>query len=335
MAVVYDEGRTASITRTSVSVERVVRVTPYNEVPYVCDLILGGCRLIGGRLYRIPPSRDPQFPWCVAEAVEIEGVGAYTGTAASGLNNLAIRASYDQGCRLRITYKTPEAGQSTGDPRDGDLEDPPGAPSTPTGNPVEPTNQQEIDLASESYDWSYEYAALSGEKFGFSDGIGQTPDRTISSSSVRVGKRIPKIDMVLTRHFVVRAPWTAIGYMIGTVNKTAFRRGRVTWPKETMRFDGLQTSRKFTSFGLKWWELTLKFQILILKDQVAGGVAAKDHVGWLRMYDINSHLWRYVVGIPNQNKTLLEYDEDNYTENDSGIAGVAGFKALFHPRILV
>lgn len=52
------------------------------------------------------------------------------------------------------------------------------------------------------------------------------------------------------------------------------------------------------------------------------------------MYDTSKHQWRYVVGIPNANKTLLEYDEDNYTDVMSGISGVAGFKALFHPRIL-
>lgn len=332
MATVYDEGWRATLTRDGVETHRVLRVTPSSEAAYVCDLLLGGCRLIGGFLFRIPPARDPHLPWCICQSVEVEGVGAYTGDTESGLQNIIKRSTYSQGWRLHVTYRTPEAGQSTLDPRDGDLENPPGQQSSPpTGQGTEPTNQQEIDLASESYDWSYEYAPLDGQFMGFAPNVGETVTRLLSSSNVFVRKRIPKIDVQLIRHYVIRAPWEAISKLAGTVNKTAFTRARVSWPKETMRFDGLQTSRKLTSFGIKFWELTFKFQILTLWDNISSG--GKGYVGWNRMYDVKDKVWSYVVGAENTSKTLFEYDEDNYSTTVSG-ATVAGFKALFHPRIL-
>ena len=332
MAVVYDEGRKATFSREGVTVTRHLRVTPYTDVGYVADLLLGGCRIIGGRLFRIWPARDPIYPWCICTKVDEEGLGAYTGTAESGLQNLIKSTSYAQGSRLVVTYETPTSGQSTMNPADGDLEDPPGAPSSPpTGGGAEPTNQQEIDLASESYDYGYQYQPISGQFVGFAPSVGATPDRLLTETGIYLQKRIPKIETTLIRHYVVRAPWTAIGQMMGTVNKSAFVRGRVSWPIETMRFEGLQTQRKLTSFGVKFWELTFKFSILILYDKVNGG--GKAYVGWQRMYDVKTGWWSYVVGVQDRNRTLFEYDEDNASQTIGG-ATVAGFKLLFHPRVL-
>jgi hypothetical protein len=325
MAVVYDEGRTASLSREGVMVTRTLRVTPYNEVPYVCDLILGGVRLIGGYLFRIPPCRDPQFPWCVAKSIEIEGVGAYTGTAPSGINNLIVKASYGEGCRLRVTYETMS---SSLDPRDGDFDDPLGPPNLPTGGGVEPSNQQEIDLATVSYDFSAEYQSEDGHGMGL---YAAEDDTTPIDSGRVVGsvrKRIPKIDMILTREYVVRVPWTAITECVGTVNKSALTRGRETWPKGVLRFDGLKSARKVTSFGLKFWSISLQFSVRPLKDALASG--GKGYVGWQRVYLFKKGLWYFFKSV-DTNKFLYEWDEDN-TATQSATGSTVGFKLMFHPK---
>lgn len=341
MAVVYDEGREVVTTRESVVVTRTLRVTPYSEVGYVTDLLLGGARLVGGFLFRIPPARDPWLPWCIASEVRQVGVGAYTGTAPSNLNNLAVRASYSEGARLIVTYRTLGPWDSDYDPLGN--EEPPGQPGgPPTGNPQEPTNQQEMDLASVTYDFGVRTISSEDHILGVyasQPGIATTADEKHVGP---VTKYIPRLDAVLTRHFVLRVPWTAITRLLGKVNKSNFQTAyRVIWPKGTLRFDGLHAARKVTSFGAKMYELQYRWAIMPVYDQLSDGGAG--YVGWQRQYmwrGLHAGKWAWIADTKT-GKLLYEWDEGKFGDPDDDGSGysqtlngvvVRGFKLLFHPR---
>lgn len=331
MAVVYDEGRTMSFTREKVRVERILRVTPYSEVGYVADLLLGGARVIGGYLVRIPPCRDPWLPWCYCVSVEAtEGIGSYTGDTASGLYNIIRRASYSDGCRLRVVYETTD---SSFDPRDGELEDPPGQmQGPPNGNTTEPSAQQEIDLATESWDFGAQHLTWEGAASGFVNAPGQPVIELLSNSNSFVTKTVPTIELTLTRKYVARPPFNAIAELTGRVNRLALTKGRrKTFAAETLRFNGLKASRQTTSFGLKHYELSLSFSYMSLKDSL--GPAGQGYVGWLRKFrwtNGGGGRWFYVGLADNTNKLLYEYDTD-VTQTLGGV-DVSGMQLLFHPR---
>ena len=329
MAVVFDEKREWSASRDGVQVVRTLRVTPYSEASYVADLLLGGVRIIGGFLFRIPPARDPYFPACICSKVETEeGIGAFTGTAASGLNNLIVKASYANGCRLRVTYDTIT---STNDPRDGDLEDPPGPAQMPTGQGHEPTNQQEIDLANETWDFSAQQLTHDGKHLGFQETTTGEPNQLVSNIRPFVTVTVPMVQLTLTRHYVIRPPYSAIKALVGCVNEFPFGKTRNKWPIETVRFDGVQSMRKLTSFGFKYWDLTYKFALMLLNAKSESGTRAIA-VGWNRQYDPKTGIWRLVSAINDRNKHLYDYD----TPHEQTLKGVLvqGFNCLFHPRAL-
>ena len=327
MAVVYDEGRVWSASRDGIQTVRTLRVTPYSEVSYVADLLLGGARLIGGFLFRIPPARDPFFPACICTKVEAdEGIGAWTGTAASGINNLIGQPSYAEGCRIRVTYDTIT---STLDPRDGDLENPPPPATLPTGNPIEPTNQQEIDLANENWDFSAQQLTHDGKHLGFVENRTADPTQVVSNVRPFVTVTVPQIQLALVRHYVIRPPYGAIQALCGCVNEFAFGKTRNNWPVETVRFDGTHTMRKLTSFGIKYWEMSYKFALMLLKAKCEDNV--KRSVGWLRQYDPKTGIWRLVTAINDRQKFLYDYDTASREETLRGVL-VQGFNCLFHPR---
>lgn len=332
MATVYDEGRTFSMTRDGVRVERTLRVTPFSEVPYVCDLLLGGVRLIGGNLFRLLPCRDPWLPWCVCTEVSAEGIGTWTGDSPSGLYNIIRRASYSEGCRLKVTYETPSGGNSTMDPRDGEAEDPPGQmPAPPNGGGVDPTAQQEIDLATDNYDFRVQHLTMDGALMGYARAIGQQPVATLAIANSFATKTIPQIDITLTRNYVIRPPFDAINNLVGRINAAALTKGRKSWAADTLRFDGLKASRQTTSFGVKHYQLNYSVAFMPYRDVLGeGGVG---YVGWNRKFHFTrggGGRWWYVVLNDNPNKSLYDYDTD-YGQTIGG-SNVTGFQLLFHPR---
>lgn len=331
MATVYDEGRRVAYSHEGVTVTRYLRVEPYSDVPYVADLMLGGVRLVGGYLVRIPPSRDPWLPFCYCTEVQEEGLGAWTfSSAPSGLYNLIRRANYAHGAKLVATYRSLSTSL---DPNTADLEDPPGQPpNPPTGQGTEPSAQQEIDLAINQIDFSGQIIQQDGHKLVFSNIQPDQGDGTykVAAGAGAISKTIPMVDITLTRKFVIRPPWAAIHDLVGTINKSAITyRGRITWPAQTLRFDGLKSSQQVTTFGLKTYELVYAFKGFFLKDNLAtGGVG---NVGWLRKFDWDSQQWDFVTAPNNHRAVLYEFDEDVAAQTINGNP-VRGYSLLFHPR---
>ena len=327
MAVVYDEKREWSAGRDGIQVVRTLRVTPYNEVSYVADLLLGGVRLIGGFLFRVPPARDPFFNACICTKVEAdEGIGAWTGTAASGINNLIIKSSYAEGCRIRVTYETLD---STLDPRDGDWADPPAPGQLPSGGGHDPTNQQEIDLASETWDYAAQQLTYDAKHLVTKSEASSEPRELANNLFPFVTTTVPQVTLTLTRKYCIRPPFQAIRYLVGTVNKSEFGKTSRKFPIETIRFDGLHAARQITSFGYRMFELQYKFAMMTLVGTVENGGITD--VGWLRKYDPRDGRWYLVSSVNNLNKYLYDYDEDLRSQTINGSA-VRGFNLLFHPR---
>ena len=332
MATVYDEGRKVTYSREQTTVTRYLRVEPYSDVPYVADLMLGGVRIVGGYMVRIPPSRDPFLPFCYCTDIQETGLGAWThASAPNGLFNLIRRPTYAHGAKLVATYKSLSTSM---DPAIADLEDDPPQPPTqpPNGQGIEPTAQQEIDLATNTMDFAAQSMSQDGHKLVFTTiqpDQGGVPYK-VAASAGAVSKTIPMVSIKLTRHFVARPPYNAIHDLIGTINKSAIRyRRRLTWPAQTLRFDGLSSEQRVTSFGIKMYSLSYAFAGFFLKDNIAP--AGVDRVGWLRKFDWDNQQWDFVTAPQRAISNLYEFDEDVAAQTINGNP-VRGYSLLFHPR---
>jgi hypothetical protein len=328
MVTVWEEDRDEQFADGAVTITRTFGVEPYSERGTVIDALMGGIAEYGGQLVRTLPARDPWFPWCWCVDVKSKLFDVLnTPGGATGLNQLT-RKNYAQRGRLVATYKS--------------LDRDPAAAGKNAGSPSN-TEQQEKELASESWDYGSKSLTLPNQFWKWPD------DKTLNRTETGVAKILPQIEFTLVRHFVARKPHKAITTMVGHVNKSKFG----AWPPETLRFDGLHAERKVMSKGRPYWDLTYKFAVFPLVDliggvpldpsdpnYVSGGVGGAEpntmaYIGWNRLYRPDLALWMYPVatgnGVAVLQRRIYPSDEDVPNQTIRGRV-IKGFNQLFHPR---
>ncbi len=311
MTVVGEISRKVHYTTSGVEVTRVLRVVPYADFPIVAFLLMGGVRLLGGRLRRFPPARDPVLPWCFCQDVQVDGIGVFGSTIPAGITALIAQNGYEEGALLTAVYKTLENNPA------------------PTDQQNQSTNsQQEIDIASETYDFSSQLLTISSNAMKWSqDGA------LLNNKLHNVTKVVPRVDFALTRHLVINKPSKAIRDMAGRINKSVLICQNDLYPVGTLRFDGASASRKTTSEGLKFWEMTYKFAVQPVFDDIVasfGSTVTTDYVTWNRLFRFDISRWDYPVFIGDANRRIYLYDEDGPSQV-LGTDVVKGFPLLFHP----
>ena len=302
------------MSRGGASVVRTFRVEPYIDGILLASKLLGGVKLIGGRIVRFLPARDPVLPWCYCDSVEIEGLGVFGSALPLGFTVLSAANGYENGAVLVATYKTQDTDQATIDQTGGT----PGAEGDPSGGQSTDA-QSEIDVATETYDFSIQQLTLPNDRYKWS-----SDTKLLLNTNIGAVKGIPKIDYMLSRHLVPRLPKTAIRDMLGRVNRYAFTVAGDMWPKETLRFDGASVNRKITNEGAKYYEIGYKLAIQSTYDKIESGI--RDYVGWQRLFRPDTDRWETVT-TAGGGKFLYEYDDDAPAQN-----GISGLKLLFDPR---
>lgn len=330
MATAVEISRKVSATRTGVTVTRVIDVEPYSGWYSVCESILGGVKLIGGALIRVPPYSDPSVPWAFADSVDVEGIGAFVGMAPASLATTMAAKNFYRRARLTIQYKSLEATEN-------EVKD-------ATGNDGDDA-QQEIELASQSLDFGSTQLTLPNTNMRFR--YSPAPNPAINP----ITKTIPTLKLVFARHLVVTRPINAITSLIGRINYSSFRIGTTSWPAETVRFDGATSTQKVTNLGIKFYEITYTFSIMPVFDRIAiskedynsdpkvlttKSQTTRAYVGWNRVFRADRNFWDRLVAQSDdpayQFRQMFEYDKD-ITQNLRG-SQVSGFKLLFHPAAL-
>lgn len=330
MAVLTEVSRRQTVTRDSVSITRVLEVEPYSAWGSMVDFLLGGIRLVGGFLYRVPPMGDPYVPWAFAKSVDVEGVGTFQGNTDQTPIVQLVSKNFYRRARLTVQYETIALTQD-------EVEN--------SGGENSPSEEQEMDLATQSIDVTSQSLTLPNSFFRFK----RSPDLSMNTVNVNAVKVIPQMKTVFVRHFVINRPLNAINALIGRVNYSSFRVGTATWPSETLRFDGANTSQKITNLGIKFHEIQYQFSVMPAYDNIATSDEAVDandpkiivtpstttkaFVGWNRIYRADRGYWDRVVAkdplTGTYNKQMYDYDNE-ITQTISG-ASLTGFKLLFHP----
>ncbi len=310
-ATILEESRSVETTPEATTITRVFKVFPYGEVLNVVGSLLGGVRQVAGALIRVPPARDPWRPWCFCQSVKEEGIGSISGSSSGSTDHLANRNGYTEGARLTATYKTldydaSQEGQGLGPP-------------------------EEIELASESFDFSAVQLTLPTKRYGWNDiDIPSNPILALLAKTGVAGvKTLPRIQYALTRHYVVKIPIKAITQQLGRLNKEQVRFGTTIWPKETVRFESLSAQRKVTTFGVKFFDVSYKFAIQPIWDRCAEG-NEDGYVGWNRLFRPDTGKWQYVGLAADPTKRIYMLDQDGPSQTIRRIEW-KGFNLLFHP----
>jgi hypothetical protein len=260
--MMFDEGNEIKYEPGGITITREMRVTPYKDHVLVAAKLFGGVQLVGRRLIRFPPARHPLLPWCFCQGIEVKGVGSFINSAIPGSGAIPVVAlagvgDYpDGGAHLTITYKTPDVSQQNVDQAQG--------PSQST--------QSEIELASEQFDFSSQQLSLPGTFYVWSGGTELVGTR--DQPNLSLVKTLPRIDYTLTRHYCLIMPTTAIRQMLGKINKSNFIVNGQIYPPDTLRFDGAQVSRKVNFVGLRFYEITYKFAVNAVFDNILGSFGA-------------------------------------------------------------
>lgn len=327
MVTIYEESRNVSAGRDGVQVTRRFRVEDYSDALAVGDLLLGGVRFQGGQLVRYPPQQDPYLPQCWCTNIQIEGGGQFSGsTTPSNLDILAAANTYDWAW-ITATYTTldadpvPTGGTSSGNPPSSSGGVPPG---TGPQNPVTPTQQEEVDMASESFDFSAQNVTLPNTYWRW---VGST--ESLKNSDTALTKTLTQATYTLTRHFVPRIPFQSISQMLGRINATTIRVGLNTFPVKTLRFDSANIQRKVTNEGFKFYEVAYQFAYRPIWDKIETG--AIDYVGWNRLFRHNSSTPRWEEPVLDGDPSRTIYLLDNLVSQTINGTMVTGFNLLFHP----
>lgn len=317
MATIYDEGREVDADGQTgmVQVVRTLRISPYTAWLPVALSLLGGVKLVGGKLVRVPGRPDPELPFCYCERIKLAGIPPYTGPSANGTQNLDQVAVY-QDARITATYNTflPE----------------------------------DIDQVTENFDFQARQLTLPIGTYGRM-GANKAPDpveAALPTDQFGATKTQTSIEYTLTRHGVQTIPLDAIGQLQGLVNKKTFtisvatgvRQGgtigeikysnvKRSFPPESLRFEGATATRKITLYGIHFYDLTYKFVINNIKDVCADGGTGNDkvYVGWNRLYIPTSNKYERIAVIGNTKRGIYQYAED--VKQDAG----SGFDLLFSP----
>lgn len=293
------------------TVVRRFQVEPWSARGEFYADMLGGVRLVAGRLFRVFPKRDPNYTWLFARGVDTAPPADDPGEVDQSANGIITRASY-KWAEVTVTYK----------PLDRDI---------PENDQDTSNEQQEIDLATIAIDFSAKSLTLPNQWFVWADAPAAANDGLVTNSNIGVTKVYPGAQVVVTRHLCARKPHNAILGNLGRINGKALTLAGDRYPPHTLRFDSARANRKITSKGIKFWELAYTFAVQPMFDKVTD--VSWDFVGWNRIYDPKKGWWRFVrSNLGGDSKFLYEYDDDaNAAKQSINGQDKRGFGLLFHP----
>ena len=313
---VQDMGRKIQITPEGVTVTRELRVTPYQDWVLVADLLLGGVKLIGGFLYRFPPAYDPAVPWCYCQDITVDGYEYFSGTQPNGFQALADYNIYANGAKLTAVYKTMAVEQLQ--------ENNGSSPGQSTG--VEPQEQQEIDLCEEAWDFSAQVRAVPLDKYKFLGDTVTAQDKLVAAQAME-----PRVSYKLVRHFVPNIQQDAISRLCGKINEKPFVIRNRTWAPETVRFDGANVSRKVSSTGVKYFDITYQF-VHNPSFGILDAGPGTGYAGWNRAFNFKTGRYEKPILVGDGTSNLFQLDKV-VSQTIKG-SPVLGFRLLFNPRAL-
>lgn len=314
--------RKANYKRDGISITRVLDVAPYSEHGLVASTLLGGINYVGGRLVRTLPYSDPHIPWAFCSSVDVDGVGQYIGVGPlSGISMLGVWNNGYDIARMTVTYETLQQTQQEMQAS--------GGPST--------TDVEEMELASQSWDISAQVLTLPNDRYRWEN----NPGLSMAQTGTNATKVTPKMDLAIVRHYCVNRPLNAMRALVGRVNSTAYVIGGVSYPAETLRFDGATISQKITNQGVKFFEINYKFAVQCEYDVchytneitqvdnpkivVVPALVRNEWVGWNRLFRPDRGAWDYVRLVSDGTTKIYKPDTDIIQGN------VPGFRLLFHP----
>jgi hypothetical protein len=316
---IREVSRKEKLTFSSTEVTRVIDVYPWSGRLVVARALLGSVTLIGRRLVRILPARDPHMPWAFCQDVSIEAIeDDYMIEPSSGAPPLTRSGDYSLLARLTCTYKNYDSEEQDQDQQSQSND-----------------SQQEIEIASLAWDFSGQSLTLPNRFLIYEDDPagGAGGNETPLGSEVAATYSIPKFDVLLARHYVIQKPVNAILKTLGRVNTSTFRIGFDQYPAATLRFDSAQITQKLTSQGMKYFDVTYRFAVMPVWDRYMASFnnpQGPGFVGWNRVFDPRKAIWRPVVWNDNRGRGIYLLDED--VTMTLGGRVVKGFNLLFHPR---
>lgn len=303
MVALYEINREESFGRDGLEITRTLRIEPMTARGLLIDALLGGVRLIGGRLFRTRPARDPAYPWCFCTDVKITPFEVLN-TPGSNVGLLQLLASnYSESATVVATYKT----------LDHEEKDDNGS-----GN-----EDSEKELSSETWDYSARQLTLPNQYWKW-----HGTDELLIRTNTNLTKTFGQIDYTIARHFCLRRPNTAMTQMLHRVNKNPFRMPDFVWPAETLRYEGGQVSNKRTNKGQKFYEIAHKFMVQPTYAKISG--AETDYVGHNRIYRHDTGFWEKPEAVNANADRIYQHDEDAPAQTIRG-GSVKGFALLFHP----
>lgn len=312
--------RSEVLSPSGVQTTRTFLVEPYNARGECYADLLGGVRLLGGRLVRVPPLSDPAYLPARVSEIRCEPIEQDTLNGAvfgNSYNPLLRNAPYSGPAELTVTYKTPDG--SPGDPLGpNDAETIDNAAGKGAGE------FQEIELATLAWDFSAQNLTLPNKFYQWAGGA--DAGKLLQNTNVGATKTIPRFELSLERKFIPKKPTQAIIQNLGKVNQAAIRVGFDLYPAETLRFDSAQVRQAITNVGLKFFNITYKFTCMPVFEKTEGGAVA--HVGWNRLFNPRTGRWT-TVQVAGDGTKIYPYDQ-TIIQTLAGRA-VRGFNLLFHP----
>ena len=303
--------RKEKFSRSESTLTRVMDCVPYSARFAAYDDLIGGVTLVGGRLVRRFPAFDPDAPWLWVDSVEMEPWDEDPGTMAASALPIATSEQYIA-ARLTVTYKRLDI-QSTQQSQN---------------------EQQEIDLATESWNDRSRNLQLPNIWFTYEGQVAGQNDGLLANQQQQAFIYQPEAELVLVRHLVPAIPLNALMQQQGCINKGQYTWKAFVFPPETLRFEKWRATRKFTTRGIKYYELGLTFGVRPIYDIMDDGVT-KGWVGWNRPFNPRRGYYQRVkaVGFAGGSRYIHQYDTDQPGQNLGGAGGTpkTGFALLFHP----
>lgn len=300
----WEENRVESAGRDGLEVVRTFRVDPYTARQAVIDTLLGGVRMIAGRLVRLPPARDSWYPWCYCVDVK---TSPFEVLNSPGINiNFAqlLTLNYSQSAKLVATFKTLNHEEGTG------------------GNEAD-----EKTIATETWDFAAQQLTLPNLYWKW-----ETDNELLVRTDTGVTKTFPRIEYGLTRHFCINIPQNAINQLIGRVNKSSFlvKRNGTTYTRnaQCVRFDGANINWQHTNKGIQFAEISYKFAVNKIYEKLDTGQSG--YVTWNRLYRAEKAWWEKPKPSSGEDRSIYLLDEDAPSQTIQG-REVKGFDLLFNP----
>lgn len=312
---VFEEKREESFGREGATVTRTLRVEPYSERAALVAKLLGGVELVGGRLVRRLPHRDPWYPWLWANDVKVSQIDDLNSPGSPDGFTMLDTANYCESGRVVATYRPLEPETAAG--RDSG-----------TQAPADETSEKE--LASESWDFSAQSVTLKNQ-FWKRKGTNEL----LAQKDNQVAKTFPKADFAIVRHFCLAFPFDSFTQLVGRVNKSPFATRRYIWPAECLRLDGSHTEEKVTTGGTPYIAVQYKFAVqptydTMKDDNEPPNANVLGYVGWNRVFMQDTARWEYPVSTGDPSRKLYLLDE-NIVQAIRGRT-VIGFNLLYHPE---